>query len=463
LKPKKTTKLFGTDGIRAKAGEFPLDSATVRIVGASLAEHLAERTGGRAPRIIIGRDTRESGRQIEQDLMAGAGAIGAEIESAGIITTPGVAFLTRALSADAGVVISASHNPYQDNGIKVFAPSGRKLDSATEQKIEADIGQNRFGDVIERAEGRHGAEDRQPELHSRYLEYLQRDVAGELPLQGSTIVVDCANGAASELAPELFRRLGADVLPINNRPDGRNINLNCGSLHIEGLQECVVNEGADLGIAFDGDADRALFVDGAGKYVDGDATMWVLANYLNSREELVGHLVVSTVMTNLGLEVALRDRDIKLARTDVGDKYVLDELLRTKAVLGGEQSGHIIFPKISLAGDGIITAIKLLRVMHDEGKSLAALTEGFSRYPQTLVNIRVKDKVPFENIPAVNAKVEEITDILGERGRLLLRYSGTEALARVMIEGENEQQVHALADELSTLIKNEIGLTNTGA
>ena len=463
MKPKKTTKLFGTDGIRAKAGEFPLDSATVRIVGASLAEHLAERTGGRAPRIIIGRDTRESGRQIEQDLMAGAGAIGAEIESAGIITTPGVAFLTRALSADAGVVISASHNPYQDNGIKVFAPSGRKLDSATEQKIEADIGQNRFGDVIERAEGRHGAEDRQPELHSRYLEYLQRDVAGDLPLQGSTIVVDCANGAASELAPELFRRPGADVLPINNRPDGRNINLNCGSLHIEGLQECVVNEGADLGIAFDGDADRALFVDAAGKYVDGDATMWVLANYLNSREELVGHLVVSTVMTNLGLEVALRDRDIKLARTDVGDKYVLDELLRTKSVLGGEQSGHIIFPKISLAGDGIITAIKLLRVMHDEGKSLAALTEGFSRYPQTLVNIRVKDKVPFETIPAVNAKAEEIADILGDRGRLLLRYSGTEALARVMIEGENEQQVHALADELSTLIKNEIGVTNTGA
>ena len=463
MKPKKTTKLFGTDGIRAKAGEFPLDSATVRIVGASLAEHLAERTGGRAPRIIIGRDTRESGRQIEQDLMAGAGAIGAEIESAGIITTPGVAFLTGALAADAGVVISASHNPYQDNGIKVFDPSGRKLNSATEQKIEADIGQNRFGDVIERAGGRYGAEDRQRELHSRYLEYLQRDVAGELPLQGSTIVVDCANGAASELAPELFRRLRANVLPINNHPDGRNINLNCGSLHIEGLQERVVNEGADLGIAFDGDADRALFVDAAGTYVDGDATMWVLANYLNSREELVGHLVVSTVMTNLGLEVALRDRDIKLARTDVGDKYVLDELLRTKSVLGGEQSGHIIFPKISLAGDGIITAIKLLRVMHDEGKSLAALTEGFSRYPQTLVNIRVKHKVPFETIPAVNAKAEEIADILGDRGRLLLRYSGTEALARVMIEGENEQQVHALADELSSVIKNEIGVTNTGA
>jgi phosphoglucosamine mutase len=463
LKPKKPTRLFGTDGIRAKAGEFPLDSATVRIVGASLAEHLAERTGGRAPRIIIGRDTRESGGQIEQDLMAGAGAIGAEIESAGIITTPGVAFLTRALSADAGVVISASHNPYQDNGIKIFDPSGRKLDSVTEQKIEADIGHNRFADLFEGAEAAHGVENIQRELHSRYLDYLQHDVAGELPLQGSTIVVDCANGAASELAPELFKRLGATVLPINNHPDGRNINLNCGSLHIEGLQERVVNEAADLGIAFDGDADRALFVCAQGKFVDGDATMWVLANYLNSREELVGRLVVSTVMTNLGLEVALRDRDIKLARTDVGDKYVLDELLRTKAVLGGEQSGHIIFPNISLAGDGIITAIKLLRVMHDQGKSLTALTEGFSRYPQTLVNIRVKDKIPFETIPKVYAKSEEIADILGTRGRLLLRYSGTEALARVMIEGENEQQVHALADELATVIKNEIGVTNPGA
>ena len=234
--------------------------------------------------------------------------------------------------------------------------------------------------------------------------------------RASTIVVDCANGAASELAPELFKRLGANVLPINNHPDGRNINLNCGSLHIEGLQERVVNEGADLGVAFDGDADRACLLMPEGKYVDGDATMWVLANYLNSREELVGHLVVSTVMTNLGLEVALRSRDIKLARTDVGDKYVLDELLRTKSALGGEQSGHIIFPKISLAGDGMITAIKLLRVMHDEGKSLAALTEGFSRYPQTLVNIRVKDKIPFETIPAVYAKSEEIADTPGRPG-----------------------------------------------
>lgn len=463
MKPKTPTKLFGTDGIRAKAGEFPLDSATVRIVGASLAEHLAERTDGRTPRIIIGRDTRESGRQIERDLIKGAGAVGAEIESAGVITTPGVAFLTRALSADAGVVISASHNPYQDNGIKIFDPSGRKLDNLTEQKIEADIDQQRLADLIEGDQDLHANKDTQLELHGRYLNYLQHDVAGDLSLVGLTTVVDCANGAASELAPELFKRLGADVVPINDHPDGRNINLNCGSLHIEGLQARVASDGADLGIAFDGDADRALFVDAQGNFVDGDATMWVLANYLNSRGELDGHLVVSTVMTNLGLEIALRGRDIQLARTDVGDKYVLDELMRTKAVLGGEQSGHIIFPKISLAGDGMITALKLLRVMHDEGKSLASLTVGFSRYPQTLVNIRVRKRIPFESLPAVQRKSHEIEDALGEGGRLLLRYSGTEALARVMIEGENAQQVHALADELAKIINNEIGVANTVA
>lgn len=457
MKPKKPTKLFGTDGVRSKAGEFPLDSATVRVVGASLAEHLAERTSSRAPRIIVGRDTRESGSQIERDLIAGAAAMGAEIESAGVITTPGVAFLTGALSADAGVVISASHNPYQDNGIKIFDPSGRKLDNATEQKIEADIAQGRFADVADGGGTAGGHEDRQRELHGRYLDYLQHDVAADLSLDGIKVVVDCANGAASELAPELFVRLGAKVLPINDHPDGRNINLNCGSLHIDGMREYVVSQGADLGIAFDGDADRALFVDAQGTFVDGDATMWILANHLLSRGELDEHLVVSTVMTNLGLEKALRGRDIRLARTDVGDKFVLDELIRTKAVLGGEQSGHIIFPKISLAGDGMITALKLLRVMCDCGKSLSALTKGFSRYPQTLVNIRVREKIPFDSIPAVQRKSQEIANELGDRGRLLLRYSGTEALARVMIEGEDEQQVHFLADELATVIKNEIG------
>jgi len=459
LKPKKPTKLFGTDGIRAKAGEFPLDSATVHIAGASLAQHLAEQNGSRLPRIIVGRDTRESGRQIERDLMGGARAIGAEIESAGIITTPGVAFLTSALNADAGVVISASHNPYQDNGIKIFDPSGRKLDNLTEEKIEADIVAGRFKNNTPAIEITLDDTTRQSELRSRYLDHLQRDVASDLSLDGLKLVIDCANGAASELAPDLFGRLGAKVMAINNHPDGRNINLNCGSLHIEGLKQRVVIERASLGVAFDGDADRALFVDAQGEFVDGDAAIWVLANYLKSRGELDHQLVVSTVMTNLGLEVALESAGIKLTRTDVGDKFVLDELLRTKAVLGGEQSGHIIFPKISLAGDGMLTAIKVLRVMRDRDKSLNELVEGFSRYPQILLNIPVCEKIPFANIPAIERKTREIKASLGDRGRLLLRYSGTEALARVMIEGENEKQVYSLADELAEIIRTEIGKT----
>jgi phosphoglucosamine mutase len=262
-------------------------------------------------------------------------------------------------------------------------------------------------------------------------------VARDVDLHGLKIVVDCANGAASQFAPRLFDDLGADMTAINNQPDGHNINLNCGSLHIEGLQQRVIKDGADLGIALDGDADRALFVDADGSFVDGDATMWVLANYLHSRGQLDRDVVVSTVMTNLGLEVALRGRGIKLVRTDVGDKYVLDELLRLKAALGGEQSGHLIFPKISLAGDGLTTAINLVRVMRAEEKSLARLTQGFARFPQVLLNVRVREKIPFDSLPAVQERAREIERSMGDRGRLLLRYSGTEPLARVMIEGED--------------------------
>ncbi len=457
MKPENHKKLFGTDGIRGKAGQFPLDSATIRVIGASLAQHLAERHPGRASRIVIGRDTRESGPAIERDLIAGTKLIGAEIESAGVITTPGVAFLTRDLAADAGVVISASHNPYEDNGLKIFDPSGRKLNDTTERQIEKDIAVGRFPDVSVNQSGDSNTAQQAIELHRRYLNYLQHNVARDLSLDGLTIVTDCANGAAFELALQLFINLGARVIAINNQPDGRNINLNCGSLHIEGLQQRVLTEEADIGVAFDGDADRALFVDRDGKFVDGDATLWVLANYMQLRGELDNDLVVSTVMTNLGLEVALRSRGIKLIRTDVGDKYVLDELVRSKSVLGGEQSGHIIFPKISLAGDGMITAVNLLRVIADEGKTLSELTQGFSRYPQILLNVRVREKVAFENIPAIQQQAREIEQSLGERGRLLLRYSGTEPLARVMIEGEDEIEVNAHAHALAEVIRAEIG------
>ena len=376
MTPEKTSRLFGTDGIRGEAGKFPLDLRTVRIIGRSLATHLAERTG-RNPVIVTGRDTRESGSWIERELIDGARAAGANVQSAEIITTPGIAFLARALPADAGVVISASHNPYQDNGIKVFDPSGRKLDEATERRIEKDIAEasGKAASELPRSEDTEPDAGREHanELRLRYLSYLQHDVAHDLSLNGFTLVVDCANGAAYELAPELFGRLGARVIAINHEPDGHNINRHCGSLHIEGLQGRVVEERADLGVAFDGDADRALFVDASGNFVDGDATMWVMADDLKSRGELTGDVVVATVMSNIGLEIALRSRGVELTRADVGDKYVLEELIRSGAVMGGEQSGHIIFPRLSLAGDGMITTISLLRAMRHHNKTLGGI------------------------------------------------------------------------------------------
>ena len=336
-------KLFGTDGMRGEAGRFPLDTATIRRVGSSLAAHLSEKLAGRAPLIVTGRDTRESGGWLERALIAGATEAGAHCQSAGVITTPGVAFLARTLPADAGVVISASHNPYEDNGVKIFSPSGKKLADSIERLIEADICA-----AVAKADT-NGAETAPTEtddseaarLRSLYLDFLANEIAQGLSLNDVAIVIDCANGAASNLAPNLFARLGANVVAINSEPDGRNINRDCGSLHIEGLQRNVLEGRADLGVAFDGDADRALFVDAQGRFVDGDATLWVLAKYFSARGGLHDGVVVATVMSNIGLEIALRSRGLRLVRTDVGDKYVLDELLRTRASLGGEQSGHL--------------------------------------------------------------------------------------------------------------------------
>ena len=450
-------KLFGTDGIRGKAGEFPLDTTTVRVIGRSLAQHLEE-NAGKNPRMVIGRDTRESGSWIEEALIAGAHEAGAQVKSAGVITTPGVAFLARSLPADAGVVISASHNPYYDNGIKIFQPSGRKLDDAVERQIEADIANSEESAASDDDDASQTmSSDEAAELQTRYVNSLTKEVAHDLSLTNLKIVTDCANGAAYQIAPEVFRHLGANVVAINDQPDGHNINLNCGSLHIESLQERVVAERADLGVAFDGDADRALFVDSDGKFVDGDATLWVLANDFRTRDELPGDTVVATVMSNIGLELAFREQGIGLTRTDVGDKYVLEEILRSGAALGGEQSGHIIFPKISLAGDGIITAILLLRAMQRRRQSLSDLTRGFQRYPQLLVNVRVSEKTPFEDLPSVKRAAREVEQSLNGRGRLLLRYSGTEPLARIMIEGEDETGIAAYADTIAQAIQKEIG------
>ncbi|HZH91445.1 MAG TPA: phosphoglucosamine mutase [Pyrinomonadaceae bacterium] len=467
-------KLFGTDGMRGEAGQFPLDAQTMRATGRSLARHLAERAGGgggRAPHIVVGRDTRESGDWIERAFTEGARAAGAVCDSAGVITTPGVAFLTRALPADAGVVVSASHNPYQDNGIKIFVTTGRKLDDATERLIEADIYRARDegesdearapgnSDEIASRRAETGAEAGRgaASLQARYLEYLFGEIAAGLRLDGLRIVVDCANGAASQLAPALFARLGAEVSAGHNTPDGRNINRECGSLYVERLRDKVLAEKADLAVAFDGDADRALFLDARGQVVDGDATLWVMAKSFQARGELVGGRVVATVMSNIGLELALKSRGIEMLRADVGDKYVLEELLRTGATLGGEQSGHIIFPRASLAGDGMMTTLFLLRAMREAGASLEELNAGFTRYPQVLVNVRVGEKRPFEEVAEIAAEARRTETALAGEGRLLLRYSGTEPLARVMIEGPRQDEIEHLAENLATVIKRALG------
>jgi len=448
--------LFGTDGIRGEAGKFPLDSPTVTAIGFSLAEHLAELAPD--PQIIIGRDTRESGEEIERALIEGANKAGVECLSAGVITTPGVAFLTRKHRASAGVVISASHNPYQDNGIKIFAPSGQKMDDSVERMIEADIFAQHELSLSTKSTPSPSSPELQQKLQQEYLSFLADEIGSDLNLEGLKIVVDCANGASSALAPVLFARLGAKVLAINASPDGRNINRDCGSLHIESLQQKVVKDRADLGVAFDGDADRSLYIDNHGIFVDGDATMWALASHLQSHGKLKDNTVVATVMSNIGLEIAFRSAGIELVRTDVGDKYVLEKLLELGASLGGEQSGHIIMPELSLAGDGMITALCLLRALRESRKTLSEMTAGFKQYPQILVNVEVREKVPFAELRSVQAAVAEVEELLSQKGRLLLRYSGTERLARVMIEGEHQRQIEEYAAKIARAIETEIGL-----
>jgi len=454
-KAKDMEKLFGTDGIRAKAGRFPLDEKTVEIVGKSLARQYREKLG-RAPRFILGRDTRESGAWIEKAFCKGAQSESAHCESAEVITTPGVAFLTKKFNFDAGIVISASHNPFDDNGIKIFSPSGKKIDEATEKEIEKDIFENSKREIQGSEADFNCDSQKSHEMQNAYLDYL----AGEfrnLSLKNFKMVVDCANGAASALAPKLFGKFGAEVVATDNVPNGRNINHDCGSLHLENLQANVLAEKADFGVAFDGDADRALFVDEHGDLVDGDATLWIMALHLQANSQLKNQTIVATVMSNLGLELALASKNIKLLRTAVGDKYVLQELLKTDSAIGGEQSGHIIFPERSLVGDGMMTTLFLLEALRENDKSLSEMTSGFVRFPQILVNVKVGKKLPFETVKEIAENAKEIESELGTKGRLLLRYSGTENLARVMIEGEKQEQIEAQANHLAGIIKKNLG------
>lgn len=456
-------RLFGTDGIRGLAGEFPLDEKTVEIVGRALAENLA-RELAHVPRIVIGRDTRQSGPAIENALARGAASAGATVESAGVITTPGVAFVTKRDSFDAGGVISASHNPYDDNGIKVFTPSGRKLSDEIERRIEADIYsmlESQSGESSEPGSGHLSgsifSEEAERKYREQYIDYLVDEIGQGLRLDSMHIGLDCANGAASAIAPKVFERLGARLEVIYASPNGSNINEGCGSLHTDKLRSLVIERGLDAGIAFDGDADRALMLDGNGSLVDGDREMLILAGLLKTRGLLSGNVVVATVMSNLGLEIALGERKIEMVRAPVGDRFVLEELLARKAKLGGEQSGHIILPDIGLAGDGIVTAIEVLRAVKESGRLLGDLASEMKTFPQVLINVKVKSKPPIESLPDVQLDIKRLEHEMQGRGRLLVRYSGTENLARVMIEGEDQKTIENQAHRLAAVISRSIG------
>ncbi len=445
--------LFGTDGIRGVAGQYPLDHATAHAVGVALGKWVA----GSNPqgRVVIGMDTRESGPWLAAEVAGGLKRQGISSDFAGVTTTPGVAYLAKHGPFAAGVMISASHNPYQDNGIKLIGHSGYKLPDDQEETLEREI--------LPLIRSGSGGEPLtlKPDtgLDRAYTDHL----AATLPqgLAGMRIVCDCANGSASALAPELFTRLGAKVDAIHCLPDGRNINLNSGSLHLEALRSRVLEQSADAGVAFDGDADRALFVARSGKIVDGDAVLLLTARYLKDQGWLAcgegSPAVVATVMSNLGLERALASHGIRLIRTAVGDKYVLEEMIRIGAMLGGEQSGHVIFHQYATTGDGMLTALRVFEAMRAASAGLDELTSELQVYPQRLVNVRVRERKPLEQLPAVKAAIRDAEASFGDAGRVLVRFSGTEPLARVMVEGPDIERVESFANHIASQIRAELG------
>jgi phosphoglucosamine mutase len=449
-------KLFGTDGIRAVAGQPPLDDRTIHAIGLALATILKQSQP--TPRILLGMDTRESSEHIAAILTAGLTQAGAAVENAGIITTPAIAHLAHTHKFAAGVVISASHNPWQDNGIKLFGPDGFKLPDATELAIEAEI----FAQLEASSENRElRTENSAPPINesgrAEYIRFLLAAVPN-LSLDNQTIVIDCANGAASAVAPQLFADLGGNVIVTHASPDGRNINQGCGALHPEVVAAEVTRHKASLGITFDGDADRALFADHTGKVVNGDAVLLLAARDLHARGLLANATVVATTMSNMGLEAALSRSGIAMLRAPVGDKYVLEQMLATGATLGGEQSGHIIFSGRSTTGDGLLTALLVLDIIHRSGKSLAELTADLKTFPQVIVNVKVREKEPMAEIPAVVEAIAVAEQALAGTGRVVIRYSGTEALARVMIEAEDEAQMTHHANAIAHAIRESIGL-----
>src|SRR3984893_10684255 len=446
-------KLFGTDGIRAVAGQPPLDAPTVYAIGLALAHTLAAATP--SPRIRLGMDTRESSDWIAATLTAGLIAGRASVESAGGITTPAVAFLTHTHRFDAGVVISASHNPWRDNGIKLFGPDGYKLPDAVELAIEEEIFRQLTG--LTTAPQRTVPPEVNEADRAEYVRFLLAAVPG-LSLDGRRVVIDCANGAASAVVPQLFADLGGEVIITHASPDGRNINEACGALHPEVVAAQVKHCHASMGITFDGDADRALFADENGCVVNGDAVLLLAGRDLQARGLLTNSTVVATTMSNMGLEAALNRSGIQMLRAAVGDKYVLEQMIATGAALGGEQSGHIIFTGRSTTGDGLLTALLLLDIVHRSGRSLAELVADLKVFPQVIVNVKVREKKPLEGIPTVAAAIAAAETELADSGRVVIRYSGTEALARVMIEAESEPLMRHHADTIAAAIRTELDI-----
>ncbi|MDQ2834902.1 MAG: phosphoglucosamine mutase [Acidobacteriota bacterium] len=450
-------KLFGTDGIRAVAGQPPLDAPTVYAIGLALAHTLAEKTPH--PRVLLGMDTRESSTWIAATLTSGLVSGGASVESAGVITTPAIAYLTRAHGFASGVVISASHNPWQDNGIKLFGSDGYKLPDALELAIEDEIFRKLSSNTA--APSQSSAPQVNDADRAEYVRFLL-DAAPGLSLDGRCIVVDCANGAASSVAPQLFSQLnqngGGEVITTHASPDGRNINELCGALHPEIVAGAVRHHNASMGITFDGDADRALFSDEHGNVVNGDAVLLLAARDLQARGLLTNNTVVATTMSNMGLEAALKRSRIQMLRAPVGDKYVLEQMIATGAALGGEQSGHIIFSGRSTTGDGLLTALLLLDIVHRSGRKLGELVADLKVFPQVIVNVKVREKRPLAEMPTVAAAITAAEVELADSGRVVIRYSGTEALARVMIEAESEPLMRRHADTIADAIRTELGI-----
>jgi phosphoglucosamine mutase len=436
--------------VRGRAGEYPLDRETVARLGAALVR--ARRAASEGLRFVVGRDTRESGEWIERELARGIRSEGGRIMSAGVIPTPAVAYVAREMDFDAGIVISASHNPFEDNGIKVFSGRGEKFTETLERQVEAIVSDPSWsvgGDAEEAVE--------RADVIDAYIAHVKLALPDPHRLGDIRIAVDTANGATTTVAPKLFRELGFDVAIIGASPDGRNINLDCGSTHPQRLAMLVTERGCRMGVAFDGDGDRAIFVDAHGRIVDGDAVLLMCARQMKAQGRLKGQALVATVMSNIGLELALRDSGIELVRTSVGDKYVMEEMLKRDLSIGGEQSGHIIFSDHLFTGDGLATALNVLRVMADSGRELGDLAAELVTYPQTLINVRVQLKKDLSTVPAVADAMANVEEKLAGHGRLLVRYSGTEPLLRIMIEGKDQQEIHTWAAEIARVVKQELG------